>query len=64
MINGERVRALMREKGIMSKDMAAKVGIGESMMSYILSGLREPSVPVLVRIARALDVAVDDIIMK
>lgn len=64
MLNTDKIRHLMKGKDIRSKDLAAKIGISESMMSFILSGLREPSVQILVRIAKTLECSVDDIIMK
>ena len=64
MLNTDKIRHLMKKKDIRSKDLAAKIGISESMMSFILSGLREPSVQILVRIAKTLECSVDDIIMK
>lgn len=64
MLNTDKIRHLMKEKDIRSKDLAAKVGVSASMMSFILSGLREPSVQILVRIAKTLECSVDDIIMK
>ena len=64
MINGNMIKALMRSKGITGRELAAKVGVSESMMSYILQGLREPNVTTLVRIAAELDCTVDEIILK
>ena len=64
MVNGKKIKDLMVEKGIKGKEMARMVGISEPMMSYILSGLRVPNVVILSRIARALEVPVDDLIVK
>lgn len=64
MINGELIRVLMRSKGITSRELAGRVGISEAMMSYVLAGLREPNVQVLVRIAREIGCTVDEIILK
>jgi len=64
MINGELIKTLMRSKGITARQLAAKVGVSESMMSYILGGLREPNVHTLVRIAKELGCTVDELIAK
>ena len=64
MLNTDKIRQLMREKDIRSKDLALKVGVGESMMSFILSGLRTPNVQTLVMMAKVLECSVDDIIVK
>lgn len=62
MVNGERIRELMKGKGIEGKDMADKVGVSAAMISYILKGLREPNVAVLSRIAKELGCTVDELI--
>ena len=64
MINGEKIRELMKEKGILGKTLAIKVGVSEPMISFILDGLREPSVSVLVRIATELNSTVDELVNK
>lgn len=64
MINGEKIRVLMRDKEISSRVMASRIGVSESMMSYILQGLREPNVHVLVRIATELDCTVDELLLR
>lgn len=64
MVNRKRIIDLMKQKEICGKEMAQMIGMSESMMSYILRGLREPNVATLVRIAKALDVPVDELIVK
>ena len=62
MVNGKRIEELMKEKGILGKDMAERVGVSAAMMSYIMSGLREPNVATLVRIAKELGVSLDELV--
>lgn len=64
MVNSEKIQALMREKRILKKEMATRVGISEAMMSYVARGLREPNVATLARIAHELGVSVDELIQK
>lgn len=64
MINCERIKELMGEREIKNKDLAARVGISDAMMSYILDGLREPNVRTLVHIANALECTVDSIVIR
>lgn len=64
MVNSEKIRQLMSEKGITAKEMSERVGVTEMMMSYIKNGLRSPSVEVLVRIANVLGCKVDDLIVE
>lgn len=63
MVNGNKIKELMKEKGMKSKEVAQKVGISEPMMSYILGGLRDPNVITLARMARLLEVSADDLIV-
>lgn len=62
MFNHERMAELIREKGIEQKSLAAKVGVSETMMSFLVNGLKEPSLTVLSRIARELGVPAAELI--
>ena len=64
MFNHERMAEIIREKGIEQKGLAEKVGISEAMMSFVVRGLKEPSLTVLARIAKALDVPVAELIIE
>ena len=64
MINTAIMKSLMRDKGIRDNELAAKIGISTSMMSYILNGLRIPNVQTLVRISHELGCTVDELIIN
>lgn len=65
MLNRDNVRKLMRAKGITAVQLASKVGVSPSMMSYILSGLRDPSLQTLIRMADELECAtIDELILR
>lgn len=64
MINGEKIREFMKQKEIQGDELAGQIGISPAMMSYIINGLREPSVTVLVRISRVFGCTLDDLINK
>lgn len=64
MINHEKIAELIRAKGIEQKALAEEVGVSEAMMSFIVRGLKEPSLTVLTRIAKALDVPVAELIVE
>ena len=64
MINTAIIKSLMRDKGIRDNELAAKIGISTSMMSYILNGLRVPNVQTLVRIAHVLGCTMDELIIN
>ena len=64
MLNGDCVKTLMHSKGLTAGQLAAKVGVSESMMSYILSGLRDPSLQTLIKMANELGCTFDEIIIR
>lgn len=62
MINGERMKELMKEQGITNKELAEAVGVTEAMISYIIRGLRDTTVGTMARIAKHLGVGIDEIV--
>jgi transcriptional regulator with XRE-family HTH domain len=64
MVNGNKIKELIEKQGKSLRGIAPSVGVSESMMSYIVNGLKEPSVAVLVRIAKELGCSVDDLIKE
>lgn len=62
MVNAQKIKELMQEKGIANKEMAETVGVSEAMMTYITRGLREPNVRTLALVAHKLDVTVDELL--
>ena len=64
MVDCEKIRSLIAEKKLEQKDVAEAVGVSEQMISYIVRGLREPSVTVLTRIAKVLDCAPGELIIQ
>ena len=55
----ERIR---RERGITQVELAQKIGATQGAISMIENGERNPSVPMIVRIAEALDCTVDELL--
>lgn len=64
MINGERIKELMKEQGITNKELADAVGVTEAMISYIIRGLRDTTVGTMVRIAKRLGVKPAEILRE
>lgn len=64
MVDCEKIKSLIAEKKLEQKDVAEAVGVSEQMISYIVRGLREPSVTVLTRIAKLLDCAPGELIIE
>lgn len=58
----DRIRMLMEDKKFTQKELANLSGITEASMSKYLSGERTPRIDVVVNIANALGVTVDELI--
>ncbi|MFD7296487.1 helix-turn-helix domain-containing protein [Streptomyces sp. NPDC059897] len=59
---GPRLRALRRDRGITLAGLAATTGVSESTLSRLESGLRRPSLELLLPLARIYDVPLDDLV--
>ena len=62
MVNTDKLSELMAKQKMDARELSAKIGVSEAMVSYIKRGLKQPSVEVLVRIANALGCKVDDLV--
>jgi transcriptional regulator with XRE-family HTH domain len=59
---GPRLRALRRHRGMTLADVAATTGVSESTLSRLESGQRRASLELLLPLARAYDVPLDDLV--
>ena len=59
MILGERLKALRTSKKMSQKELAERIGIAKSVISFYESGDRFPSYDVLIKIARIFNVTTD-----
>ncbi len=59
---GPRLRALRRQRGITLADLSATTGISESTLSRLESGGRRPNLELLLPLARAHNVPLDELI--
>lgn len=59
---GKKIRVLRWKRGLSQEQLAEKVWISTTHMSHIETGSTKLSLPVLVDIATALDVSVNDIL--
>ncbi len=64
MINGEKINELLKKNKMEAQELAEKVGISPSMMSFIIRGLRNPSVSTMANIAQVFGCTVDDLLIK
>ncbi|WP_367128389.1 helix-turn-helix domain-containing protein [Saccharothrix sp. HUAS TT1] len=59
---GPRLRALRRGRGLTLADLAARTGVSESTLSRLESGQRKATLELLLPLARAHDVPLDDLV--
>lgn len=59
---GERLRTLRRDRGLTLADLTAETGISESTLSRLESGQRRPNLELLLPLARAMQVSLDEIV--
>ncbi|MDU6976021.1 MAG: helix-turn-helix transcriptional regulator, partial [Clostridiales bacterium] len=56
----DNIKMLMKNKGITSKELAQKVKVSPTHISYIINNKRVPSIDLLEKIAAVLEVSVND----
>ena len=59
-----RLKEVMHEKGINQKELSLRTGYTEAQISRLVTGKRKGSVVAWALIANALDVTIDDLIMR
>lgn len=59
---GERIRILLKRKGMSQNELARKAGLSSSGMSTILKGAYDPRLSNLIAIARVLDCSVGELL--
>jgi len=62
-INKARIRFLRESAGIHQADLADAVGVDPRFISHIETGKRDPSVKILARIAKELNITMDELII-
>ena len=62
MLDTEKLKKLLTEKQINQAELGERVGVTEAMISYIIRGVKKPSLEVAKRIADTLGVTVDTLI--
>lgn len=63
MILGEKLKALRTAKKMSQKELAERIGIAKSVISFYESGDRSPSYDVLIKIARIFNVTTDYLLL-
>ncbi|MDJ0396512.1 XRE family transcriptional regulator [Rhodococcus sp. G-MC3] len=59
---GPRLRALRSQRGLTLLELAARTGVSQSTLSRLESGLRRPSLDLLLPLAEAYGVALDEVV--
>ena len=61
---GLNVQRLRRDKDLSQEELAARADVHQTYLSGVERGVRNPSILVLARIARALNVDVDELVKR
>ena len=64
MLDGKKIKELMEKHSMLQKDLAECVGVSEMMLSYIVRGVKNPSIEVAKRIADTLGVTIDELVKE
>ena len=59
---GARLKELRNRRGLRLADLSERTGISVTILSRLESGLRSPSLDILLKIARAYHVPLDDLV--
>ena len=62
--NGSRLKAARKRKGLTQAGLAERVGVGQVTIARMETGTRGPSVPMLLKLAKALRVPMEQLIAK
>jgi len=57
---GKKIRQLRKQYNLSMNELAKLAGVGQSTLSYIESGKRQPSLEVLERICKALNITMSE----
>jgi transcriptional regulator with XRE-family HTH domain len=58
---GETLRTLREERKMTQEELGNRAGVGQAMIGHVETGRRQLTLSTAVRIARALDVSVDEL---
>ena len=59
---GQRIRNLRSTRGFTQETLASKIGVDRSYMGFLERGERNPSLEVILKIAKALNVDPDELV--
>lgn len=59
---GEKVRALREQHNLTQYELAARLGVHQSAISHVETGLRPPRLPMVIKLAEVFGVTVDELV--
>jgi len=59
---GEKLRKIRKDKHMSQTDLAGSVGVDPTFISKLELGQRLPSLPVLLKLSRALDIPIEELL--
>ena len=62
MFNGEKLESVLKERGLSESYLANEVGVSRMYISYLVRGLKQPSLDAHIRICKALGLSTDELI--
>ena len=63
MVDGAKIKSLRESLNVTQKELGEEIGITQTAIHYIESGLKEPKILTLARIAKRLGCTVDELII-
>lgn len=64
MFDGAKLEKVLKEKGLSNSTFVDEVGVSKMFISYLIRGMKQPSLDLFVRICDALGLKKDDLIKK
>lgn len=61
---GKKLKKIRKEKGLSQEKLAWEVGLNRGYVGFIERGERNPSIPTLTKLAKALKVSLDELFRK
>ena len=64
MFNRKKLKEYMKKQGITQSQMARELGVSESAVRHIATGLKQPSLAMTIEFAEMMGCAIDDLVIK
>lgn len=64
MLDNDKLDEIMKKQGLSSGSLAEKIGVSKVFVSYLVRGLKQPSLEVHTRICDVLGITTDELIKR